>query len=124
MDTVLPAEPASAGLARRLVVDELHRVGCESRSDVAELLVSELVTNAVIHARTAISLRVGASEGFCRVEVADSSPALVPSQPRPNGPEETTGRGLVLVDMLAERWGQDEGDDGKVVWFELARKSA
>ena len=110
--------PESARTARREVTDALAEV---SRSDLAEaatLLVSELVTNAIVHARTAIQLRVEASPQGLRVSVTDGS-AYLPS-PRGYGQGATTGRGLELVELLADRHGTDAGgEDGKTVWFEL-----
>src|SRR5680860_1192480 len=63
MDELLPANPASARRARRFVGDALHRLQWEAGVDLAELLVSELVTNAVLHAGTAVRLRVQADRG-------------------------------------------------------------
>ena len=123
MDQLLPASPASARRARRLVVDALHRLHWETATEVAELLVSELVTNAVLHARSEIRLRVQADGFRIRVEVHDNSPA--PVHRRHYGQESTTGRGLALVDALAARWGSDLiHGNGKSVWFELEKGHA
>ena len=84
--------------------------------DLAVLLTSELVTNAVVHARTPVRLTVYLDE-VLTVEVADGSPVL----PVAHGvsPEEDRGRGLSLVARLADRWGSRREGDGKVVWFVL-----
>ena len=87
--------------------------------DDAELLVSELVTNAVLHAHTgvAVSLRVGA--GVLRIEVADGSL----DRPRPRHPADdaVTGRGPLLVEALSTSWARERREGGKVVWFEVTR---
>jgi anti-sigma regulatory factor (Ser/Thr protein kinase) len=119
MLTTLTAEPQSAGRARRLVGDELRRCRCGALADVAELLTSELVTNALIHARSPVTLVVEARDGCARVIIGDGLPIGVPSDPRHAFEEATTGRGLELVAALAVRWGQELSEDGKVVWFEL-----
>ncbi len=73
MRTALPPEPASAGAARRFVTTALHRIGLEAHTELAELLVSELVTNAVLHAGTEITIEVSHDGGVVRVDVADGS---------------------------------------------------
>jgi anti-sigma regulatory factor (Ser/Thr protein kinase) len=86
--------------------------------DDAELLVSELVTNAVLHARSASRVDVDRSDGYVRVAVRDDSsePPLL----RDNGADSTTGRGLLLVERVARTWGVDRSSSrGKTVWFEL-----
>lgn len=119
MLTTLTAEPQSAGRARRLVSDELRRCRCGELAGVAELLTSELVTNALIHARSPVTLVVEAGDGCVRVTIGDALPVGVPSAPRHAFEDATTGRGLELVAALAVRWGQELREDGKVVWFEL-----
>lgn len=113
----LPRSPDSPARARRLVRARLGRGGTAS---AAELLVSELVTNALLHTDSEpieVSIEVG--EGAVRVEVVDADPTR-PELVSP-GPEDEHGRGLTLVDALAQRWGVEDraGGDGKVVWFEL-----
>jgi anti-sigma regulatory factor (Ser/Thr protein kinase) len=107
---------ASAGAARRFVA----RVAGLTDDDAAErlaFLVSEVATNAILHARTLFSVRVIVDATVC-VEVSDGSPAM-PVQ-KDYGPTATTGRGLLIVDKLADRWGVRATDTGKVVWFEIA----
>ena len=89
--------------------------------DVAELLVSELVTNAIHHGRTTCLLELTATPTVLRAAVADDgggSPRL-----RHAGPEDESGRGLAIVDALASRWGVQPTSEGKVVWFEINLES-
>ena len=109
--------PASAAQARQFVERTLGDWGCDGLVDLARLLVSELVTNAVLHARTDLELAIGLRRGGVRVEVTDGSPAAPVK--RSYEDEAMTGRGLALVDELADRWGVDERADGKAVWFEV-----
>jgi anti-sigma regulatory factor (Ser/Thr protein kinase) len=114
----LSAGAASARTARRFIADTLQRWSCAHARDVVELLTSELVTNALLHAGTAIELRLRGDGTSVRIEVADGS-SLSPT-PRHYGDEAQTGRGLLLVEELATDWGVDRGDEGKVVWCEVA----
>jgi anti-sigma regulatory factor (Ser/Thr protein kinase) len=114
----LTSRPESASTARRLSLSVLGRWGLTPLGDTVELLVSELVGNAVRHtgART-VGLRMPRRRGWVRVEVRDPSralPCLLPVRPLDAG-----GRGLFLVDTLADRWGVDLQPRGKTTWFEL-----
>lgn len=91
--------------------------GHDELVDVATLLVSEVVTNSLLHAGTEIHLSCQPSGVGVRVEVFDGSP-LVPTV-RHYDPEASTGRGLALVSALAASWGVDCEDGGKTLWFEL-----
>lgn len=114
----LAPSPESARLARDDVVAALAEAGRRDLTDIASLLVSELVTNAIVHARTPIRLEVLAGRYGLHVAVHDESPTL-PHQ-RHYGEQATTGRGLTLLERMADRHGADrEPDHGKVVWFEL-----
>lgn len=93
----------------------------EEIEDVA-LLVTELVTNAVRHAGSRIRLSIELDEHCLRVEVFDES--LEEPIVRVPSPDELGGRGLLLVDAIATNWGCQFGDDGKIVWFELARDTS
>lgn len=84
---------------------------------MAVLLANELVTNAVLHSRTSVALRVRRGADRLRVEVGDRSDSLPVA--RDLGPQAQTGRGLTLVQELAHRWGVERDTDGKVVWFEV-----
>lgn len=105
--------PHAAADARRLV---RRLVPPGERADVAALLVSELVTNAVLHARTPLRLRIRPGEPL-RVEVRDSL-AVPPIRAVP-GTEAGTGRGLQILEALATRWGVEIDETHKTVWFEL-----
>jgi anti-sigma regulatory factor (Ser/Thr protein kinase) len=109
--------PASVGVARRFTVDTLRRWGREDLTTSGALLVTELVTNAILHARTMIQVILERREDAVRVEVRDGSP--VRPAMRNHGLDATTGRGLALVSKLAESWGVDVTGSGKVVWAQL-----
>ncbi|MFJ8229439.1 SpoIIE family protein phosphatase [Streptomyces sp. NPDC094448] len=112
----LEPEDAAPGRARRLARRALSRWGLEDLSDAVELLVSEVVTNAVRYAERPVTLRLLRTD-VLRCEVGDDSPQL----PRQRKARETDegGRGLFLVNRLARRWGATRLSSGKVVWFEL-----
>ena len=114
----LDPEARSAEAARRLVRDAL--APCPPQLvDSASLVVSELVTNAVLHARTEITVVLELlDDGSVRLEVSDQSSEL--PQRRRYSEESGTGRGLVLVDALSSGWGvESRAEDGKTVWAEL-----
>jgi anti-sigma regulatory factor (Ser/Thr protein kinase) len=115
----LAAEPRSAGLARVFVSSVLAEWGRDGIAEPVVLLTSELVTNAVLHARSDIELVVDCDEDRVRVEVTDSSedqPVL-----RFPAPEDTSGRGLRLVDTMSSCWGvRHHPRDGKSIWFEIS----
>ena len=115
----LEAQPQSAASARRFVDETLRRWQCDELFDVVGLLTSELVTNAIIHAHSEIELSVRLTPDAVRIDVADHS-ARLPAR-RAAGEEDTSGRGLGLVEALATAWGVDELPSGKSVWFELPR---
>lgn len=119
----LPLQATSAGRARRHVADALTAAQADDVVDVATLLVTELVANAVLHgAGLQLGVRVDCEDGCVRVEVADGSPTLPLRQEQST--DATTGRGLLLVDALAASWGVRRDGAGKVVWFELARSAS
>lgn len=114
----LPPAVSSVGEARRFVRAILHERGVSpSATDVVVLLASELVSNAVVHARTDCRVRCVVDDRHVRVEVHDDDPTT-PS-PQEAMPGATSGRGLLLVQGLSDRWGIDANADGKVVWFEV-----
>jgi hypothetical protein len=109
--------PCSVGKARYLVRSQLAEWGADGQSGIAELLVSELVTNALCHAHGTIRLTISLRDGLLRCEVEDSDPALpYVYQARE---DEDRGRGLHLIDLLSCCWGSVRTSTGKVVWFEL-----
>jgi len=112
--------PQSVRQARAWVVAELGTLGRDDLSDAAELGVSELVTNAILHAEPPIVVRVGGTATHPRIEVHDASSA--PPRTRVMAPEDrllaTVGRGLAIVAMFSHTWGAEVSTHGKVVWFE------
>jgi anti-sigma regulatory factor (Ser/Thr protein kinase) len=106
----------SVGAARALVGEAVAGSGADT-VDSARLLTSELVTNAVVHAGTDVEVRVRRLANGVRVEVADheAKPPVPTSVPALS----LRGRGLDLVATVADDWGFECRDDGKVVWFEL-----
>ena len=113
-----PPDVTAPAAARRFVASVLTGWGCESVVEVSELLVSELVTNSVRHARTGGLLTVHREDGLVRVEATDGGDGM-PSVRRPT-PDEPSGRGLAIVAKVADRWGiETNGDHGHTVWFEL-----
>ncbi|MFJ8006481.1 SpoIIE family protein phosphatase [Streptomyces fagopyri] len=114
----LEPEDAAPGRARRLARRALSRWGMEDMSDSVELLVSEVVTNAVRYASRPVTLRLLRTD-VLRCEVGDDVPQL-PRLRQARATDEG-GRGLYLVNKLARRWGATRLSTGKVVWFELNR---
>ncbi|MGI5457448.1 ATP-binding protein [Streptomyces sp. CA-249302] len=111
--------PTAVREARAEVRRQLERWGLTERdelADVAELLVSELVTNALLHSGSRFRLTLSAAHGVLRCEVSDGGsrvPRVVDAGASENG------RGMFLVDALAWRWGCHQDGPGKTVWFEL-----
>ncbi|MGW8553646.1 ATP-binding protein [Streptomyces tubercidicus] len=120
-------DPAEVGRARRWARSRLAGSGIgvdEPLADTLILLISELVTNAVVHTGAAAELRIcfsgsGAVVGTVRVEVLDAC-AGPPRQRHADG-DDTNGRGLELVDGLADRWGWQQEGAGKRIWCEVDR---
>lgn len=117
-ERAFPATVTSASAARRFVDSVLAGWGCESLRDDALLLVSELVTNAATHADSACQVVLRHLPDRLRVEVHDGDARHQPV-PQPYDVTAQHGRGLLIVDRVAARWGTDHRGDGKVVWFEL-----
>jgi serine phosphatase RsbU (regulator of sigma subunit)/anti-sigma regulatory factor (Ser/Thr protein kinase) len=113
----LDREPQSAGVARTFVADALSSAGLRQQAFVAGLLTSELVTNALRHAEGELRLELAVRDGCLRVDVSDGSHAS--PRLRPPSAEDEHGRGLLLVDALADRWGSEALASGKRVWFEV-----
>jgi two-component sensor histidine kinase len=110
----LPVDLTTPKAARDAIA---ARFGDEPRCGDLLLCISEVVTNAVRHARTVGKLTVSRKGLILKVEVADGSPEL-PVQQQPTI-QDTTGRGLRIVDQLALRWGSRRTSQGKIVWFEF-----
>lgn len=115
----LPPSTDSVPAARRFVREELR--GTDVDVDTALLLVSEVVTNAVLHARSSVRVVVEPDAALARIEVHDGSP--VPPRRHSFSTLSATGRGLRLLEQLALGWGVEPGNDGKVVWFEVGPPS-
>ncbi|AQW55347.1 MULTISPECIES: ATP-binding protein [Streptomyces] len=116
---LLPSEPSSVPRARRLAIAQLGVWGLHDFSDDAELLVSELVTNALRHAGGPIRLTLSlcSVDRAFRCEVADEHPGEL--RVRRTCGDDEGGRGLHLLDLLSRCWGSTCTAAGKVVWFEL-----
>jgi len=117
--TRLDDSVAAPGAARRFIRATLP--DGDEVLDTVELLVSELVTNAVLHAASRPRLDVVVSEDVVRVSVFDDAAAALPRHREPDL-DRPGGRGLHLLDQLASRWATEPVEGGKVVWFELDRK--
>ena len=114
----LSEDVTSATRARRFVEEQCAAWGFDAVLDDALLVVSELVTNAVVHGRSAAELRLVPARDTLRVEVADDGPA--PPDPRLASADDEHGRGLFLIDLLSTAWGTEAAPGGgKVVWADL-----
>jgi len=115
----LPAEAVSARRARHWVTDRIGEYGLEPLWDAVELLTAEVVTNGLLHAGTRLTLSVRRQGAGVQVEVQDGSP--VPPHRQHFSRTATTGRGIGLLDDLADEWGWRAEDGGKTVWFRVLR---
>jgi serine/threonine-protein kinase RsbW len=114
--------PESVGAARRFATEALAHTTAEV-IDAVELMVSELATNCIRHANSAFDMTLVHSHDEIRVEVTDRSVGT-PTMRSP-GPEEPTGRGLQIVNLLSERWGVEHRlATGKTVWFTISARRA
>ena len=113
----LPPVARSVVEARRHVRATLKEWDLNALSDVAQLLTSEVVTNSLLHARSAIRLTIEHTKAGVRVAVTDES-TVIPAM-RPRSASATTGRGLLLLSRLADEWDTIVSDGGKTVWFTL-----
>ncbi|MFF7263155.1 SpoIIE family protein phosphatase [Streptomyces sp. NPDC008159] len=123
--TVAQAEPERIAGARQQVRELLHDWTCPDQVDSAVLLVSEMLTNVLVHtdadALLVVEMTGDGGKRRMRIEVTDASDDL-PHKRRP-GELASSGRGLVLMDVLADAWGVDPRGDGKSIWFELHEPS-
>ncbi|MFJ3496405.1 PAS domain S-box protein [Streptomyces sp. NPDC086091] len=115
--TVLEAVPASVRAGRTFLSETLAAWQCADRADDALLLLSETLTNAVVHAEGPVDVHLHRTATDLTVEVGDRSPRV--PQPRPAAEEEESGRGLLLVRALSDSWGVRPTDEGKTTWFTL-----
>lgn len=121
----LAAHPGSPAQARRLTRTRLTRWAvCEDTCDTAALVVSELVTNAILHtASDVVVCELHDEDDLVRIAVRDQGCAAGEPRPSPVRAEEEHGRGLLLVDALADAWGAHEHGFGLLVWAELPRQA-
>jgi anti-sigma regulatory factor (Ser/Thr protein kinase) len=124
-DTELPATVESPRDARRLVRQQLDACGLDVDGDGAQaavLVASEMMTNAVVHAREPIRIEIDLTDaGVLRLAVFDGDPWYVPERTRP-APGDVGGWGVELVRLLSDSWGfgpRPDGVDGKEVWAEF-----
>ena len=110
-------DPSAPGAARRMSRRALADWQLEVLAPVVELLVSEVVTNAVRHAGSPGQIELRVDGDVLRVEVTDAMAGR--PEPRHPTPEEPSGRGLAIVETVASRWGIEPVPEGKTVWFEL-----
>jgi DNA-binding NarL/FixJ family response regulator len=113
----LPSDPRSPARARAFVRSTCRDWQCDSVADAAALVVSELVTNAVVHARTGSELRLSRVESSLLIGVTDAgggSPDVFDAQT-----DDEHGRGLVLISALSTAWGVDGDDDRKTIWAQV-----
>ncbi|MFJ7987634.1 SpoIIE family protein phosphatase [Streptomyces sp. NPDC096351] len=124
--TIAQAEPERIAAAREQVRQLLHDWRDEEQLDSAVLMVSEMVTNVLVHtdgdALLVAEVACGEKARRLRVEVSDGSDEL-PHKRHP-GEMASSGRGLVLMEMLADAWGVDPRGEGKAIWFELNEPNA
>jgi anti-sigma regulatory factor (Ser/Thr protein kinase) len=114
----LPYLPSAVPRARQVLRESLRSAGLDDEATaVAELLVSELVTNAVKYGRPPVWLLVELRPGLVHASVSDTSVAL--PQRRTVDDDSEGGRGLLVLDALAGSWGVAAGDHGKYLWFDL-----
>lgn len=118
---IFPNDAFAPREAREAVARFLSKAQLSALTDDAQLLTSELVTNAVRHASGPVDVRAYVHDGFLRLEVGDSMADAGPQQ-RVAQPEDEHGRGMELVDKLAARWGWRVRGPMKIVWLDLATR--
>ncbi|MGW5430117.1 SpoIIE family protein phosphatase [Streptomyces sp. NPDC004059] len=119
---VAPGDPEALSQARHLIRAAVRSWGHRDRADEIELVADELITNALMHTEGSAIVTLRALDGGhrrLRIEVEDSSSAL--PRRREAGEDGVSGRGLLLVEMLADAWGVEARGGGKAVWCEFRR---
>jgi CheY-like chemotaxis protein/anti-sigma regulatory factor (Ser/Thr protein kinase) len=111
------ADVSTVPLAREFVRRWLQECGIEHVFDEASLIVTELATNAVLHADSPYEVRLSRANGAVRIEVADADAGT--PEPQPFSAVDETGRGIVIVSAISASWGIDAQPHGKVTWAEL-----
>ena len=122
VETQFPSLSSSPALARAFLRNALQTWNLDGFGAVTELLTDELVSNVVRHVDGPMTVRALCTQGGLRIEVDDSSTR--PPVRRHAGPFDPTGRGLLFLENLANRWGTEIRPDGKTVWFELDVETA
>lgn len=115
---VVPSVPQSVAQVRRYAVQACLARGWTGDCDTVALLVSEVATNALVYGTGSVRVTVAGDGPRLRIAVTDDSPDRPALRDAPDDAE--GGRGLALVDALADAWGVDPHDPGKSVWFELS----
>ncbi|MFD9909468.1 ATP-binding protein [Streptomyces sp. NPDC059063] len=120
----IPHDPRAVTVCRHTLRAALTLHGLDRVTDVAELLATELVANAVRHTKGPVSFRLLWADGVLRIGAWDADPLLPEPPPSPAADMEEQGRGLDLVRACADTWGwhpqpEEGGDAGKYVWCEL-----
>ncbi|MGW3248807.1 ATP-binding protein [Streptomyces sp. NPDC001070] len=118
----LARELTSVGRARRLTTAQVREWSLDELTDTVELLVSELVTNALRHARGPVRLNLRVEGARLRCEVEDVSSAAPVRRAAETDAE--GGRGIEILDLLSAAWGTDRTATGKTTWFELPAPAA
>jgi anti-sigma regulatory factor (Ser/Thr protein kinase) len=113
----LDADPRHVADARRLTERTLATWGLTELGDTAALLVSELVTNAILHAHSGVAIILQLRADDVQIRVCDTSP--LPPRIRRFRADAGTGRGIRLLETLASSWGIERNAEGKCVWFRL-----
>lgn len=116
----LPQTAASPAEARHLVSRFAAENDLDGESGATLLVLSELVTNAVLHGAEPIEVCVTRDGDLVRIEVSDGGPRADGVVPRTQDDARPGGRGLHIVNSLAQRWGTTETEDGKTVWAEIS----
>ena len=118
MTAVVPAGVDAPAQARRFCSTVCREWGVDGLTDLCALLVSELVTNAVVHGSGPVGLELRLDGGVLRVSVAQEQVVGLP-EPLMSGSAAISGRGLAIVDRMAAGWGAETDDGGTTVWFDL-----
>jgi anti-sigma regulatory factor (Ser/Thr protein kinase) len=115
----LEAAVSAPKVARTWITRLLDRWEVTHLSDVANLLTSELVSNAVRHARSGSSITASIADGFLEVGVTDGEPDKLPMVRSTEDPTASDGRGMAIVEALSADWGTTVLPMGKQVWFRI-----